>query len=377
MRVAIEGTVAIKRLGGISEYARQLIVHLSRVDEHNDYTILTTALNRRETYALPELAKRFHERKLIMPARVIEQMWRQTGYPSMEMLCGPFDVALFPRPVMCRTHAPSVAAIHDLSWLKFPELAPKVDRQKHLHDLRNVAQHATAILAISQATKQDIVEHLGVDPQRIYVTMLGYDEALAEKPSTEAIAQFRATHGLGDVPYFLHVGTLEPRKNLVRLVHAFSAFKKRSLLPHKLVLAGRAGWLFEDIHQAIADSAVSSDIVLAGAIGTADRVSAYWGAQVVVFPSLYEGFGLPILEAQCAHRPVITGSNSSLAEVGGDSVVYVDVKDESALAHQLYQLATKEALREQLVKKGLNNIKRFSWDKTARETLAVLDHVCQ
>lgn len=377
MRIGIEGTVAIKRLGGISEYARQLIIHLAKIDSHNDYTVLTTALNRKETYALPVLGGRFHERKVPMPARLVERLWQKSGYPSFEMLAGRSDVALFPRPVMCRSAAPRVAAIHDLSWLLFPELAQDVDRGKHLHDLQNVADHATAILAISEATKRDIVEHLHVDEKRVHVTHLGFDESITHEPPADHLTQFRAKFGVGDSPYYLHVGTLEPRKNLVRLIHAFSKFKKHSKLSHKLVLAGREGWLFEAILAAKQESAFAEDVVITGPISTSERIASYWGAETVVFPSLYEGFGLPILEAQAAGRPVLTGTGGSLAEVGMDSVVAVDVTDESALAHGMHALATDAILRKKLIVAGSENVKRFSWDKTARDTLKVLEQVAR
>lgn len=372
LRIGIDATVAIKGMAGVSEYARQVITNLSAIDSENDYELATFSLFRSHTRPLPKLKSNFHEHKIMLPASLIESRWNNNGWPPLSAFTGKSDVLFYPRPLISNSRIPTVVTVHDLSWILMPELAETTDHTLYKQALDRAVHESKAIIAISQATKDDLIKVYHLDPDKITVTHLGYDTSLTEPASEKSIEEFKNQYHLNEAPYFLHVGTLEPRKNLARLVKAFTIFKQKSGLNHKLVLVGRNGWLYQDILDEIERSSAKEDIVVTGPIDNRFRPAAYWGAFAVVFPSLYEGFGLPIIEAQAAKRPVITGTGGSLGEIGADSVLAVNVKDENEIATAMIKLAADDQLRSELVQKGLENIKRFSWETCAKETLEVI-----
>jgi glycosyltransferase involved in cell wall biosynthesis len=178
-------------------------------------------------------------------------------------------------------------------------------------------------------------------------------------------------------PYALYVGTIQPRKNLVRLAQAYAGLVKAYAVPWDLVIAGGKGWLSDEVVQAIEDLALPGRIHLPGYVPEAQLPALLNGARLFCFVSLYEGFGLPILEAQAAGVPVMTANNSSLPEVAGDAAILVDPTDVDAIADAMLRLSSDEALRQQLIAAGRANVARFSWEKAARETLAVLIKAAQ
>lgn len=374
MNIAIEGTVAIKNLGGISEYTRQLIAHLG-ADTANHYTIATVSLFRHDTNPLEKLPNNFNHRQINLPARLVEASWYFSGRPSLDWWVGQQDVILFPRPLITTSGTRTVAVIHDLSWLILPHLADQSNINRYRQALTLTVKKADHLIAVSGATKLDLIKYFGVPKDRVTVTHLGFDQSLQTAVGQADIAKFRAKFRLGAEPYFLHVGTLEPRKNLSTLVEAFGIFKKKNDTGHKLVLAGRQGWMYQDILETVENSNYRSDIILTGAINENERRCAYGASELVVFPSLYEGFGLPILEGQAAGKPVLTGTGGSLTEIGQGSVLAVDVRSASELAFGLERLALDHNLRRQLISKGQQNLKRFDWTKTATETVKVLEAV--
>lgn len=377
MRIGIEGTVAIKQLGGISEYARQLIQHLGKIDHENTYRIATASLFRSHTTALPSLPSNMQERPIPVPARLLEESWYRFGRPSLSYLTGDADVLFYPRPLLTHSSIPAVATVHDVSWLLLPHLATAGDLRRYEHALWRTVDLSQHIITVSEATKQDLMHMFKVPEHRVSVTYLGYDEALTSPPTKDEIDQFRRRYHIGEAAYFLHVGTLEPRKNIKRLVQAFSKVKHSTKIPHKLVLLGRPGWLYQDVIDAIAKSAGKDDIIIIGNVDFAVKRVAYWGALAVVIPSLYEGFGLPIVEAQACHRPVMAGSGGSLQEVGADAVLRCAVEDADALAEGLRRIVDDTHLRQDLVKRGQANITRFSWTNTARQTKTILERVAR
>jgi glycosyltransferase involved in cell wall biosynthesis len=374
MVVTIDATPAIKRLGGVTEYTRQLLTHLGELDHDNTYRLVTFSLFRSRTQPLPELPANFRERAIPLPARIIDRMWRQAGIPPLELFLGRPDLLFFPNIFIPYTFTPTVVTVHDLAWLKFPQFAPAGEHREFKRALVRCRQ-ASHFIAVSQSTKKDLVEEAGISPDKITVIYEGYDDLLRTPPPVKRIAAFRKRWQLGSGPYLLFVGTIEPRKNLVRLLYAFSRFKKSTGQPHKLVLAGRPGWQYQETKKAIEESVFRQDIVMIGSLSSTDRHLAFRGADLVVFPTLYEGFGLPILEAQAAEKPILTGTGSSLEEVGGKGIFSVNVQDEKAIADGLNQLATDSKLRRDLIHEGLTNLKRFSWKKTAEETLKVFEKV--
>ena len=238
---------------------------------------------------------------------------------------------------------------------------------------RHNAWSATRVLADSEATRRDLVNYYHTPPDRIAVVYPGADPDL-RRAGDAAIAAALARHDLTP-PYFLYLGTLQPRKNLVRLVAAFAA----SGLPaagHTLVLAGRAGWLAEPLLAAVAalPADVRARVVLPGYIDETEKAALLSGATALVFPSLYEGFGFPVLEAQACGTPVVCSDTSSLPEVAGEGALLVDPLDTAALAAALRRVAGEEDLRRALIRAGYVNCARFTWATAAAQTMAILVH---
>ena len=292
---------------------------------------------------------------------------------SAEMVARPPDLLFVPAHVLPLIHPRrSVVTVHDLGYLHYPGAHRPADRRYLDWSTRWNARQATAVLADSAATRADLVRAYGVEPGKIHVVYLGRDESLAPVRDISALAAVRARYGIHE-RYLLYVGTLQPRKNLARVIDAFARLSgPPALAGVQLVLAGKRGWLYDDLFGRGERLNLQGRVLFPGYIEDADLPALLSGALAFVFPSLYEGFGIPVLEAGACGVPVITSNTSSLPEVAGDAALLVDPHDVDAIAEAMYRLVTDEALRADLVRRGLENVKRFSWEKCARETLAVL-----
>lgn len=272
-------------------------------------------------------------------------------------------------PLGVRLFPPMVVTVHDLGYLHFPHAHPVLSRIYLRWSTNDAARRATRLIAVSEATRRDLIAHTCAHPDRICVV----HEAATPVPEVSP-AQIEATQarfGLAR-PYALFVGTLQPRKNIARLVEAYAMLLARGNAVFDLVLVGRTGWLNETLVANIERLAPAGRVHRLGYVAQEHLPALLRGARMFCYPSLYEGFGLPILEAHSAGVPVLTATNSSLPEVAGDAALLVDATNVEAIADAMLRLSRDDELRAQLVKAGYANIKRFSWQKAARETLAVL-----
>ena len=287
---------------------------------------------------------------------------------SYEMISQPRpDVLFVPAHVLPLAHPlPTVVTVHDLGYRYFPGAHPARQRLYLDWSTRFSARAATHVLADSAATQNDLVRFYGVPKEKITVVYPGRDESLARVDP----APVRARYGLAP-DYLLHVGTLQPRKNLTPLMDATASLRAR--WPGlQLVLAGQPGWQAGPI---LAQARAHSDSVrLLDYVPDDDLRGLYSGARAFVFPSLYEGFGFPVLEAMACGTPVVCSNTSSLPEVAGKAALLVDPKNTAALASAIGRLLEDASLRERLIAMGLDQVRRFSWERAAQETLAVLDN---
>lgn len=265
------------------------------------------------------------------------------------------------------TGCPSVVTIHDLAYEFFPDLFLPGDLYKLKNWTRSAVKQATRIIAVSSATKSDIVNVYGIGEEKIEVVPNGYDDKIYNL-KREINSDILKTYSLNKQEYLLFVGTIQPRKNVIKLVQAFRLLKS-SGYKGKLVIAGKIGWLAEDTFGVIKNSEDAKDIVMTGYISDDAQTALYQNADVFILPSLYEGFGVPVLEAMACGAPVVAANNSSLPEVVGDAGILFNASDPAELVESIRQLQKE---RDKWVKKGLTHVKQFSWDKCARETLKVL-----
>ncbi len=293
---------------------------------------------------------------------------------SWEMARRPPDLLFVPAHVLPPIRPPlTLVTVHDLGYLYFPRAHPPLQRLYLDLSTRWNARVATHVLADSEATRADLVARYGTPAEKVTVAYPGYDEHLAPVRDPAAIAAVKARYGIeGD--YFLYLGTLQPRKNLARLIDAFAALQPETLKSETcLVLAGRRGWLYGDLFERVRRYGLEGRILFPGYISEADKPALLSGALALVFPSLYEGFGLPVLEAQACGCPVVCSTAASLPEVAGEGALLVDPLDVAGWAEAMARMATDPDLRADLVERGFANLRRFSWRQCARTVLSVID----
>ncbi|MEN9406969.1 MAG: hypothetical protein RLZZ455_185 [Candidatus Parcubacteria bacterium] len=272
---------------------------------------------------------------------------------------------------------PTAISIMDLSYHYFPQLFRKKDLYQLTHWTSYSAKKASVIFTISEASKKDIIRLYGVDEDRVVVTYPGVKPFTSLTPQVYPIHMLQSKYGISG-PYFLFVGTLQPRKNIVRLIEAFSSLPLESngekLL---LVIVGKRGWLYEEILEAPEKYGVEKRVRFLESVTDDELPVLYRNSIAYVLPSLYEGFGLPVLEAMQHECPVITSNVSSLPEAGGDAALYVDPENVSDIARKMKSLLESKTLRQELIAKGKKQVARFSWEKTAKKTLQALSEVVQ
>ncbi len=353
MRIGIEAERANAReKTGVEHYSKQLILSLAAADRENGYTLYLRTEPEAWFLSLP---KNFSVKVMPFPL-----FWTQIRL-SLEMLLHPPDVLLVPASALPLVHPPrSVAVVHDVAWRFFPEAETAFNLRFLEWSTRFALRAAWRVIAVSQSTAKDLVRCYGVDSAKLRVVHHGFEAP----PKTSA----GLPPGTPD-RYVLFLSTLQPRKNVVRLIDAFVALKKkRPDLPQKLVIAGRRGWNFAPIVQAIEQN--REHVVYLGHV--ADRLTLMARAECFVLPSLYEGFGMTLLEAFAAGVPVATSKVSSMPEVAGEAAVYFDPSNEREIGAAVERLLDDASLRARLVLAGTARLKAFSWERCARETLGVL-----
>ena len=345
---------------GVEHYAQQLILHLAKIDQRNHYRLYLRTKPESWFFSLP---KNFEVRIIPFP-----KFWTQIRL-SLEMLFHPVDVLFVPASALPLIHPKkSVCTIHDCSFLYYPEADTAFMRNFLNFSYKIISRTAWKIIAISESAKKDLIKFYGTDPEKIQVVYHGYE-------ANQAISnQYPVTSIISKLPekYLLFVSTLQPRKNLVLLIEAFRNFKnKHPNVPHKLVVVGKPGWKFEPILQAIEQN---SDIVTyLGHVTNAEKWEIYRKADAFIAPSLYEGFGMWILEAFDARIPVAVSNISALPEIAGEAAVYFDPSNTREITDAIEKILLDSDLRQSLVAKGTERLNNFSWEQTARETLKVLE----
>ena len=262
-----------------------------------------------------------------------------------------------------------VVTIHDMIPLLWPQWVTHKHRLVVTAAYHRLRQQADLVITPSEATKADIVRHLHINPQRIAVIPWGCDECFQPGGDPDRLAAVQQRYRL-PAQYLLFLGTLEPRKNLTTLLHAYAMLRAEACGKGlKLVVAGRTGWLYDEIFDTVKTLALADEVIFTGFVADADLPDLYRGAQLLVFPSLYEGFGLPILEAMASGVPVITSHTASMPEVAGDAAILVDPYDPKAIAEGMARVLAEDRLRQALIQKGLARARCFTWDSVAQKTL--------
>ncbi len=372
MRIGIDASLVVGERAGVGFYTASLIEALAKADSRNQYILYPFFYHifdpryKELTAPGPNFSVRFHG----LPERLTRYLWYRSGLPRHRLL-GSVDVLHSTTYCCPRRHSGRlVMTIYDVSFLHYPEHHTEANRVHCLEGTMEGAVRADRIIAISEHTKRDLVEYFNVPDDRIVVTHLAARPAFQPRPAVEARAHVLGNYGL-EPPYVLSVGTVEPRKNIRLLIDAYCSLPGEIRSRYPLVIAGGKGWLSSDIHQAVVERGAESSVRFLGYVPESDLPWLYCGAACFVYPSLYEGFGLPPLEAMASAVPVVTSNTSSLPEVVGEAGLLIDPKDVADLRSALIRVITDANLRGEMSEKGLKRAARFSWAKTAAETLEV------
>jgi glycosyltransferase involved in cell wall biosynthesis len=372
LRIAIDAHAVGAKLGGNESYAVNLIEALAQIDSANHYTIYITTAEARERFQgrWPNFKVRAtlpHTPLIRIPLTL-----------SAELRKNPVDVlhVQFTAPPFCP--CPVVVSIHDLSFEHLPQTFKRRSRTQLRLTVRHSARRAARIISLSEHGRRDIIETYGITAERVSAIPLAAPAHFAPVHDNRELQRVRHNYGI-DGDYILTVGSIQPRKNLARLVQAYASLrgnKSADKLP-KLVLVGKSGWLYDETLRALKETGVADTVVLTGYVPQEDLPALYSGALCFVYPSYFEGFGLPPLEAMKCGAPVIVGNKTSLPEVVGDAALTVDPFDVEAIASAMQRVIESPALREELSIKGQARAETFDWRETARKTLAIYQEVAQ
>ena len=363
MRIGIDASRAVVgEKTGTETYSYHLIRELLRLDSPHDYTLYFNHPPPSGTFpSAPNVADR------VMPQ---PRLWTH-GRLSLEMATNPPDVLFVPAHVLPLVRPKrTVVTIHDLGYLHYWNTHPFL-RRWYLHlATRRDAHDATRVIADSDATKKDLVERYGVAAQKTTVVYPGVDPRFRAPEDPAEAGRTALRYGL-EQPYFLFLGTLHPRKNIVGMLRAYASVKERlrGPRPHAFAVVGKAGWRADEI-KAEADKSGACTL---GYVDFEDMPHLIGAATALVLVSFYEGFGLPALEAMACGTPVIVSNTSSLPEVVGDAGLLVDPHNEREIADALVSVAEDSGLREKLRERGLARAREFSWEKAARQVLRILE----
>jgi glycosyltransferase involved in cell wall biosynthesis len=378
MRIAIDYSAAVNQRAGVGRLVRNQVLALADVDAENDYRLVYARPNKGIIPQFPR-GENFARREFPLRERYLTILWHRAKLPvPAEWLSGPVDVYHSPDFVLPPLrHAKGILTVHDLAFLMRPDCADAGLRAYLEQVVPRSVQRADFIIADSENTRNDLVVLLGVPPASIAVVPGGVEARFAPVTNAHQLQRARERIGVGDAPFVLAIGVIEPRKNLNRLMDAFQAIKQRGEVPAnlKLVLAGGRGWLFDGIFEHHANSPVRDDILLPGFVPDELLPAVYSAAEVLAFPSLYEGFGLPILEAMACGTPVVASRASCLPEVAEGAAVLIEPTDVDGLANALETVLLDSALRKRLIDQGLRRAGEYTWRRAAERLLDVYQRV--
>lgn len=374
--IGIDYTAAVCQRAGIGRYTRNLVQALSTLESTLDaetcYTLFVACRGDRQQDTWPV---NFRVRRVPISDRWLHIIWQRLRVPiPVQLATGRVDLFHSPDfvlPPLGRT--PGILTVHDLSFLRVPDCFVQGFRVYLEKAVVRSIRRAVHILADSDSTRRDLIELLAVSPDRVSVLYPGVETRFHPIRDESLLGQVRARYSLPP-QFILGLGTLQPRKNFARLVEAFGsalAHSHPALDEVALVIGGGKGWMAEDISAVARRIGLGNRVQLLGFVDDDDLPALYSMAAAFAFPSLYEGFGLPVLEAMACGTPVVTADNSSLPEVAGQAALLVPATDIAALAEALFLLLTEDELSRALTVRGLEQANRFRWEKSAAQLQSV------
>lgn len=367
MKVALELQPCCWARAGIGSYTWELAKRLRAGDGLEFYGNLFNFLGRRDnTEALSGISMPIRENRLF-PYGIYRRLWSWAPVPYQSLFPGEVDISIFFNFIVPpRVSGHVMAVVHDMTYLRCPETMEESNLEHLRRGIRYSVERSSRVLTISEFSKGEIAELLGVPEEKIAV--------VSPAPSLSgATADFdgcRQKWGIKG-PYLLYVGTIEPRKNLARLLRAFELLKEKRGIRHQLVLAGGRGWRDEGIFQTVRELRHRDDVVFTGYVSDGEKNTLYQNAEVFVFPSLYEGFGIPPLEAMAHGCPVVCANAASLPEVAGGAAELVDPLEVEGIAAGIWRVLSDGAYARQLTENGRIQARKYTWESSAERLMSL------
>ncbi len=363
MHIGVDLRLAYHQMAGISLYAIRLLTALSKIDTENQYTLIQDRRHKKPLVQAPH----FRVSRCWFPAHHRFEQWPlslHTRLLGLDLIHSPDFIP----PLHNRV--PAVITVHDLAFLLYPNFVTEESARYYGH-VEEAVKRASRIIAVSQSTKRDLMALLGAPEGKIHVVYEAADPLFRPLPREEAQKRLRNTGLKVPERFILFVGTIEPRKNLETLLQAYRLLRDQYGVTLPLVFSGAMGWLSDEVTALMKRLHLTECVHFLGRTGVEQLLALYNLAAVLAHPAHYEGFGLPPLEAMACGTPVVCSNAGSLPEVTGDAALLVPPDDVDAWAAALYRVLTDASLAQEMRAKGLTQARRFSWEKAARETLAV------
>lgn len=362
------------RNGGVSRYIRYLLAELAKCPGKHEYTVFVNGKDVVERLAAkhPQITYSSASWPESQPAARIA--WEQFTLPKLirqkhiDVLHSPVNIL----PELLPRHCAGVITLHDLAFLRFPNILTHSKRLYHRTFTVRSIRHATMVISVSESTKQDAVALVGIPEARIQTVYPCVDSRFSNVPKEEEVQTFRQEQGLAG-GFLLYLGTLEPRKNITRLLEAYALSRNTYAIREKLVLAGGKGWFYDEIFERVQQLDLETEVKFPGFVSDAEQRLWYAAASAFVYPSLYEGFGIPVAEALVSGIPVVTSNVSSLPEAGADVALCIDPNNVEAMAAAIYRALTDQVLRQRCRTMASSIAQRFSAQKMAEQTIHVYE----
>jgi glycosyltransferase involved in cell wall biosynthesis len=378
MMVGVEGIPIFGDRSGVGQYTKRLVEAASKLDSNTKFEVIRQLMPLRKLSNFPIEPNPHLSYRIVrwLPPVIYYQLFKRVGWtlPYDLVVHRKYDAVLFFNFVAYPTtrKVKSIIVIHDLSYIYHKKfVSPK--NQEYLEKFvpRSIAR-ADKIIAISENTRTEVSKYYGVPKSKITIINPAVDHSEFKPQERSRVEEIKSKYGIKK-PYILSVGTIEPRKNLIGTLNAFEMLPESIKSRYTLVLAGGEGWLNDEIEARYQQLSEQYSLIKTGYVSDSDLPPLYAGAEVFVFPTFYEGFGMPPLEAMACGTPVISADNSSLPEVVGDAAIKVKAEDTAAISKAIERILTDADLAGSLRQKGFAQAKKFSWEKSARVLIELLD----
>lgn len=353
---------------GLYQHTYNLVSNLLAIDSNNEYTLLSTL---RGFKGDGRIAERHVKR---LPGRILDLIMKRFSV-SLERIVGDLDVfhgPCFQLPPCFRSKA--VVTIHDLMPFRHPEFFRTGQEDCFVRWIHASLKQADVIITVSNFVKGELMELFHIPEYRVRVIYNGIADIFFHVRDKAIIEQVKGKYGIQG-RYLLFVGNIEPKKNIETLIHAWANLRNSSAYRYPLVVAGKKSWYFETVWETVRQVRLEKNVIFTDIVSNEDLPCLYSGAELFVFPSLFEGFGIPVIEAMACGIPVVASNQTSIPEVAADAALLVNPMDAEGIAEAMYKILSDSSLKDHLIKRGLDRAKAFSWEGMARETLKLYEDV--